>query len=164
MATPRSFVRSKGIALLIFLAVTVAVRLIVHGKLQTSLLCTSLADAAIDLSFCNLLLTLRSATTGPVLDSNPPAVPADGVDEYVDSIAWQKRFDALRPFDHNHAAFSDQRIQPSIGAREKAVGRRLLQHFHTFGIRCRRIHKQQILADRSREQLRVLRYKADFLA
>ena len=63
-----------------------------------------------------------------------------------------------------HAAFSDQRIQPSIGAREKAVGRRLLQHFHTFGIRCRRIYKQQILADRSREQLRVLRYKADFLA
>src|SRR6266852_5009673 len=31
-------------------------------------------------------------------------------------------------------------------------------------IRCRRIYKQQILADRSREQLRVLRYKADFLA
>jgi peptidoglycan/LPS O-acetylase OafA/YrhL len=58
-SVPRPLVRSKGLALLIFVAVTAAVRLIVHGKLLTMPLWTTLADAAVALSFCNLLLSLR---------------------------------------------------------------------------------------------------------
>jgi peptidoglycan/LPS O-acetylase OafA/YrhL len=56
---PRPLIHSKLLALLIFLAVAVAVRLIVHGKIQANPLWSNLADAAIALSFCNLLLSLR---------------------------------------------------------------------------------------------------------
>jgi peptidoglycan/LPS O-acetylase OafA/YrhL len=58
-SVPRPLVRSKLLALLIFLAVAVAVRLIVHGKIQANPLRSNLADAAVALSFCNLLLSLR---------------------------------------------------------------------------------------------------------
>jgi peptidoglycan/LPS O-acetylase OafA/YrhL len=58
-SAPRPLIRSKVLALLIFLAATVAVRLIVHGKLQANPLSSNLADAAVALSFCNLLLSLR---------------------------------------------------------------------------------------------------------
>jgi peptidoglycan/LPS O-acetylase OafA/YrhL len=58
---PRPLIRSKVLALLIFLAVTIAVRLIVHGKIQANPLWSNLADAAVALSFCNLLLSLRHA-------------------------------------------------------------------------------------------------------
>jgi peptidoglycan/LPS O-acetylase OafA/YrhL len=58
-SVPRPLVRSKLLALLIFLAVAVAVRLIVHGKIQANPLWSNLADAAVALSFCNLLLSLR---------------------------------------------------------------------------------------------------------
>jgi peptidoglycan/LPS O-acetylase OafA/YrhL len=47
------------LALFIFLAVTAAVRLIVHGKIPSNPLWAALADAAVALSFCNLLLSLR---------------------------------------------------------------------------------------------------------
>src|SRR5436305_3761706 len=51
-SVPRPLIRSKGLALLIFLAVTVAVRLIVQGKVQANPLWSNLADAAVALSFC----------------------------------------------------------------------------------------------------------------
>jgi peptidoglycan/LPS O-acetylase OafA/YrhL len=58
-SVPRALIRSKGLALFIFLAVTAAVRLIVHGKIPSNPLWAALADAAVALSFCNLLLSLR---------------------------------------------------------------------------------------------------------
>jgi peptidoglycan/LPS O-acetylase OafA/YrhL len=58
-SAPRPLIRSKLLALLIFLAVTVAVRLVVHGRIQANPLWSNLADAAVALSFCNLLLSLR---------------------------------------------------------------------------------------------------------
>jgi peptidoglycan/LPS O-acetylase OafA/YrhL len=58
-SVPRPLIRSKGVALLIFLAVTIAVRLIARGKIPSDLLWAALADAAVALSFCNLLLSLR---------------------------------------------------------------------------------------------------------
>jgi peptidoglycan/LPS O-acetylase OafA/YrhL len=62
-SVPRPLIRSKRLAMVIFLAVTVAVRLIVHGKVQANPLWSNLADAAVALSFCNLLLSLRHATS-----------------------------------------------------------------------------------------------------
>ena len=56
---PRSLVRSKELALLIFLAVTVAVRLLSRGKIPSDPFWATLADGAVALSFCNLLLSLR---------------------------------------------------------------------------------------------------------
>jgi peptidoglycan/LPS O-acetylase OafA/YrhL len=56
---PRPLVRSKALALLIFLAVTITVRLISHGKIPSDPRWAALADAAVALSFCNLLLSLR---------------------------------------------------------------------------------------------------------
>jgi peptidoglycan/LPS O-acetylase OafA/YrhL len=56
---PRPLIRSKGLALFIFLAVTAAVRLIVRGKIPSNPVWAALADAAVALSFCNLLLSLR---------------------------------------------------------------------------------------------------------
>jgi peptidoglycan/LPS O-acetylase OafA/YrhL len=56
---PRPLIRSKELALAIFLAVTLAVRLISHGKIPTDPMWAALADAAVALSFCNLLLSLR---------------------------------------------------------------------------------------------------------
>jgi peptidoglycan/LPS O-acetylase OafA/YrhL len=56
---PRPLVRSKGLALLIFLAITVAVRLMCRGKIPSDPFWAALADAAVALSFCNLLLSLR---------------------------------------------------------------------------------------------------------
>ena len=55
---PRPLVRSKALALLIFLAVTITVRLISHGKIPSDPRWAALADAAVALSFCNLLLSL----------------------------------------------------------------------------------------------------------
>jgi peptidoglycan/LPS O-acetylase OafA/YrhL len=56
---PRPLARSKGLALFIFLVVTVAVRLICRGKIPSDPFWATLADAAVALSFCNLLLSLR---------------------------------------------------------------------------------------------------------
>jgi len=58
-SAPRPLVRSKALALTMFVAVAAAVRLIVHGKIQANPLWSHLADAAVALSFCNLLLSLR---------------------------------------------------------------------------------------------------------
>jgi peptidoglycan/LPS O-acetylase OafA/YrhL len=59
----RPLVRSKELALLIFLAVTVGVRLISRGKIPSDPFWATLADAAVALSFCNLLLSLRFSQT-----------------------------------------------------------------------------------------------------
>jgi peptidoglycan/LPS O-acetylase OafA/YrhL len=60
---PRPLVRSKSLALLIFLAATIAVRLIARGQIPSNPLWAALADAAGALSFCNLLLSLRHSTS-----------------------------------------------------------------------------------------------------
>jgi peptidoglycan/LPS O-acetylase OafA/YrhL len=60
---PRPLVRSKGLALLIFLAVIVAVRLIARGQIPSNPVLAALADGAVALSFCNLLLSLRHSTS-----------------------------------------------------------------------------------------------------
>jgi peptidoglycan/LPS O-acetylase OafA/YrhL len=56
---PRPLIRSKRLALLIFLAVNIAVRVIVYRTIDVNPLWAKLADAAVALSFCNLLLSLR---------------------------------------------------------------------------------------------------------
>ena len=38
---------------------------------------------------------------------------------------------------------------------------RLMQNLHAFFVRCLRIHEQKVLANRAREQLRILRHKSD---
>jgi peptidoglycan/LPS O-acetylase OafA/YrhL len=58
-SVPRPLVRSKGLALLIFVVATVAVRLLSRGKIPSDPFWALLADAAVALSFCNLLLSLR---------------------------------------------------------------------------------------------------------
>jgi peptidoglycan/LPS O-acetylase OafA/YrhL len=60
---PRPLVRSKSLALVIFLAMTIAVRLITRGQIPSNPLWAALADAAVALSFCNLLLSLRHSTS-----------------------------------------------------------------------------------------------------
>ena len=63
-----------------------------------------------------------------------------------------------------HAAFADHRVEAPVGARQQAVARRLAQHVEALGVGRRRVHEQQVLADRAGEELRVLGDEADPLA
>src|SRR6185503_6597251 len=65
---------------------------------------------------------------------------------------------------HSHTALSKQRIDAPVRAREETLYRRLMQHLQTSLISCIRPYEAQILADGSREQLRILRHKSDPLA
>ncbi len=55
---PRPLVRSKLIALAMFIAATVAVRLIARGQIPANPFVAAFADGVVALSFCNLLLSL----------------------------------------------------------------------------------------------------------
>ena len=66
---------------------------------------------------------------------------------------------------HLHAAFADHRVEARVGARASRLSHAaLLQHVEALGVGRRRVHEQQVLADRAGEQLRVLRDEADPLA
>ena len=54
--------------------------------------------------------------------------------------------------------------RPRSRARQQAVAGRLAQHVEALGVGRRRVHEQQVLADRAGEELRVLRDEADPLA
>src|SRR2546425_12885053 len=62
------------------------------------------------------------------------------------------------------AAFADDRVEATGRPREQIVAGRLPQHLEALGIGRRRVHEQQVLANRAREQLRVLRNEPDPLA
>ena len=53
---------------------------------------------------------------------------------------------------------------PRSRARQQAVARRLAQHVEALGVGRRRVHEQQVLANRAGEELRVLGDEADPLA
>ena len=63
-----------------------------------------------------------------------------------------------------HAAFADQRVQALVGALQQAMRGGLVEHIHTFFVGRGGIHKQQVLADGSREELGVLGDEPDLLA
>ena len=65
---------------------------------------------------------------------------------------------------HLDAAFADHRVESAVGARQQAVTGRLAQHVQALVVGRRRIHEQQVLADRAGEELRVLRDEADAFA
>src|SRR5262245_49100069 len=60
-----------------------------------------------------------------------------------------------------HAALADEGVEPLVGARQQAVAGRLPEDLQAFGVRGVGPHEQQVLADRAREQLGVLRDEAD---
>src|SRR6185503_12498401 len=60
-----------------------------------------------------------------------------------------------------YSAFADHRIETLVGARQQRVGGRLVQYVETFGVGGVRIHELEVLANRSGEQLRVLRHQTD---
>src|SRR5262249_41414311 len=60
-----------------------------------------------------------------------------------------------------NAAFSDQSVEPFVGASEQAVTGSLSEHGHTFIIGCCGIHKEQVFADASGKELRILSNQAD---
>jgi peptidoglycan/LPS O-acetylase OafA/YrhL len=59
----RPFVRSKLVALGIFLVVLVAARLIFHDNVKLPAALVAISDSTVALAFCNLLLTLRFAAS-----------------------------------------------------------------------------------------------------
>src|SRR5712691_8226047 len=61
-----------------------------------------------------------------------------------------------------YTPFTDQRIQAALGSCQQTVSGCLLQHFHTFLISCVGVYKYEVLANRAREELCVLRDKSDF--
>jgi peptidoglycan/LPS O-acetylase OafA/YrhL len=63
-ALKRPFVRSKFLALGIFLVVLVAARLIFHDNVKLPAALVAISDSTVALAFCNLLLTLRFAASG----------------------------------------------------------------------------------------------------
>ncbi len=62
------------------------------------------------------------------------------------------------------AALADHRVEPAVGARQQAVAGRLLQHLEALRVGGVRVDEQQVLADRAREELRVLGDEADLRA
>jgi peptidoglycan/LPS O-acetylase OafA/YrhL len=60
---PRPLVKSKLLALALFIILTVAVRLIARGQIPANPFVATFADALVALSFCNLLLSLRHSTS-----------------------------------------------------------------------------------------------------
>jgi len=62
-----------------------------------------------------------------------------------------------------HASFPDHRVEAAIGAGEQSVTRRLPQRIGALVVGSEWIHKQQVLADRPGEELRILRDEADLL-
>ncbi len=61
-------------------------------------------------------------------------------------------------------ALADHRVEAAVGARQQAVAGGLLQHLQALGVGGVGLHEQQVLADRAREELRVLGHEADLLA
>src|SRR5205823_1762006 len=56
-----------------------------------------------------------------------------------------------------HSALADDRVQALVRAGQQALAGRLVEHVQAFDVRRLWINEQQVLADRAREQLRVLR-------
>src|SRR4029453_11728153 len=63
-----------------------------------------------------------------------------------------------------HPALADHRVEPAIGPLEQPMRRRAAQHVEALGIARVRLHEREVLANRSGEELRVLRDEADPLA
>ena len=62
---------------------------------------------------------------------------------------------------HLDAAFADDRVEATVRAREQVVARRFPQHVEALGVRGGGVHEQQVLANRSGKELRVLRDESD---
>src|SRR5512141_1990528 len=70
----------------------------------------------------------------------------------------------LLPARHLHSAFTNHRVEPLVGAREKCVSRSLMKNVETLFV-CRvRTHEEKVLPDRSREKLGILRHETDSLS
>src|SRR6476619_369314 len=65
---------------------------------------------------------------------------------------------------HLDPALADDRVEPAIRPREQVVARRLLQDAEALRVRGRRVHEEQVLPDRSREELRILGDETDLRA
>src|SRR5580658_6383864 len=63
-----------------------------------------------------------------------------------------------------YSTFADERVEAAIGAGEQAMRGGLLQYGHAFSIGCVRIDEEQVFADGSGKQLRVLGHEPDFFA
>src|ERR1044071_6443597 len=62
-----------------------------------------------------------------------------------------------------HSAFADHGIEPTISTLQECMCGRAMQHVQTFLVRRVRLYELEILTDGPREELRVLRHKADAL-
>ncbi len=59
------------------------------------------------------------------------------------------------------AAFADQRVQAAVRARQQTMSGGLIQNLHAFRVCRPRIYEEQVLANRAREQLRILGHESD---
>ena len=57
---------------------------------------------------------------------------------------------------HLDASLTDERVEAAVRPREQVVAGGLPQHIETLGVCGGRVHEQQVLADGSGEQLRIL--------
>src|SRR5258708_13753016 len=63
-----------------------------------------------------------------------------------------------------YSALTDHRVESAISSREQRIRSCFVYHLEALDVRRARTHEEEILANRSREQLRVLRHESDSLA
>src|SRR5438067_10048424 len=62
-----------------------------------------------------------------------------------------------------HSAFANHGVESAITSGEQRIRSCFVHHLEAFDVGCTRTHEKEILANRSREQLRVLRDESDSL-
>src|SRR6266496_1993316 len=62
-----------------------------------------------------------------------------------------------------HSTFTNHRVESAISPREQRIRGCLVYHLEAFDVGRTRTHEEKILANRSREQLRILRDESDSL-
>src|SRR5213078_1604829 len=62
-----------------------------------------------------------------------------------------------------HTAFTNHRVESAISSREQRIRSCFVYHFEALDVGRTRTHEEKILANRSREQLCVLRDESDSL-
>ena len=63
-----------------------------------------------------------------------------------------------------HPALADERVEAAVGPRQQALAGGALEHLQALGVGRAGLHEEQVLADRAREELRLLGDEADLLA
>ena len=117
-------------------------------------------------------MTSRLAVTARIVSLMPSSV-SESSDEVASSKIEQLRPAQQRAGDgeplllaarHLDAALADDGVESLLRARQQTVAGRLVQHLEALRVGGGGTHEQQIFADRSGKQLRVLRDEPDALA